>query len=159
MNYYEKLFLNLPYILQNTFENNGFVDYDYEDPTPLIGSNNVLDNDLDSGYQDYQEPQEINHHLKNQCRSSPMISSTASTLQRQRPIISTPTRIINPNIPPMNSNPHLHYNPNQHYRSLNKAKQNNSTTSINSNTMSGTGTPNNKRSATITRRVSDVANS
>lgn len=141
--------------MQSTFENNGFVDYDYEDPTPLIGSNtNILDNDLDSGY---QEPQEITHNLSNNTRSSPMISSTASTLQRQqRHLVSTPTRIINPNIPPLNSNPHLHYNPNHHYRSLNKNKQNNSSSSINTNTMAGTQL--NKRSATITRRVSDVAN-
>lgn len=55
------------------------MDYDYEDPTPLMDS---YHDDLDSGY---QEPQEV-----------------IGTLGRQ---ISTPTRIEHPNILPLNSNP------------------------------------------------------
>lgn len=42
-------------VIKATFENNGFVDYDYEDPTPLIvDPYNNLQDDMDSGY---QEPQ------------------------------------------------------------------------------------------------------
>ncbi|EDW82579.1 uncharacterized protein Dwil_GK10065 [Drosophila willistoni] len=41
-----------------SFDNNGFVDYDYEDPTPLMES---YHDDMDSGY---QEPHEITGSLK-----------------------------------------------------------------------------------------------
>lgn len=41
--------------IKNSFENSGFVDFDYEDPTPLIETYNT--DDIDSGY---QEPQNIN---------------------------------------------------------------------------------------------------
>ncbi|XP_055390016.1 uncharacterized protein LOC129618996 [Condylostylus longicornis] len=68
-----------------SFDNNGFVDYDYEDPTPLMDS---YHDDLDSGY---QEPHEVIGTLT---RCSP------------RPLVSSPTRIENPNIPPLNINPH-----------------------------------------------------
>lgn len=108
-------------------------------------------NDLDSGY---QEPQELNP----QVNRSPMIpSSTASTLQRQRHLVSTPQRIINPNIPPLNTNPHPHHaERHMNYRSLNKTSKNNSNASINANTINSM----NKRSATtLNRRISDVANS
>ncbi|XP_037921611.1 uncharacterized protein LOC119658338 [Hermetia illucens] len=73
-----------------SFDNNGFVDYDYEDPTPLMDS---YHDDLDSGY---QEPHEVIGTLS---RSSP------------RPLVSSPTRIENPNIPPLNMYPH-NRNPN-----------------------------------------------
>jgi hypothetical protein len=144
--------MSIQIFLQKTFENNGFVDFEdnYEDPSPLIGNSMGMENDLDSGY---QEPQEINQ----QVNRSPMIpSSTASTLQRPRQLVSTPQRIINPNIPPLNSNPNPHYHPDRHYRSLNKSSKNNSNASINANTINSI----NKRTATtLNRRVSDVANS
>ncbi|KAH8288124.1 hypothetical protein KR054_001665, partial [Drosophila jambulina] len=41
-----------------SFDNNGFVDYDYEDPTPLMDS---YHDDMDSGY---QEPHEVTGSLK-----------------------------------------------------------------------------------------------
>ncbi|EDW29926.1 GL15895 [Drosophila persimilis] len=46
-----------------SFDNNGFVDYDYEDPTPLMDS---YHDDMDSGY---QEPHEVTGSLN---QSSPM---------------------------------------------------------------------------------------
>lgn len=61
------------------------MDYDYEDPTPLMDS---YHDDLDSGY---QEPQE---YISTLPRTSP------------RPLVSSPTKIENPNIPPLNIYPH-----------------------------------------------------
>ncbi|XP_055913521.1 uncharacterized protein LOC129947112 [Eupeodes corollae] len=92
-----------------SFDNSGFIDYDYEDPTPLMDS---YHDDLDSGY---QEPQEV---LGTLSRSSP------------RPLVSSPTKIENPNIPPLNIYPHR------------------------SNT-SHSGTLN--RKATLSRRISDAS--
>lgn len=69
---------------KNSFENSGFVDYDYEDPTPLMESYNHFD-DMDSGY---QEPQEV-----------------IGSLNRNRSIVSSPTRIENPNLAPLNMYP------------------------------------------------------
>lgn len=68
--------------LKNSFENSGFVDFDYEDPTPLMDSYNTSD-DIDSGY---QEPQNL--------------SFTDGSLART--YVSTPTRIENPNLAPLN---------------------------------------------------------
>lgn len=67
---------------KNSFENSGFVDFDYEDPTPLMDSYNT--DDIDSGY---QEPQTING------------SFNEGSL---RAYVSTPTRIENPNMAPLN---------------------------------------------------------
>jgi hypothetical protein len=71
-------------INKNSFENNGFVDYDqdYEDPTPLMDAYNF--DDMDSGY---QEPQEV--------------IGTAN--RKTKTMISSPTNIENPNLPPLNS--------------------------------------------------------
>ncbi|XP_055713487.1 uncharacterized protein LOC129807910 [Phlebotomus papatasi] len=76
--------------VKSSFDNSGFVDYDYEDPTPLIESyhNNLDEIDMDSGY---QEPQEVVGTLS---RGSP------------RPHVSSPTRIEHPNIAPLNLYPH-----------------------------------------------------
>lgn len=51
-----------------SFDNNGFVDYDYEDPTPLMDS---YHDDMDSGY---QEPHEVMGSL----RRSPMRTLASS---------------------------------------------------------------------------------
>lgn len=76
-----------------SFENNGFVDYDYEDPTPLIESYHL--DDMDSGY---QEPQDI------------MGTGTLQRPRSPRPMVSSPTRIENPNIPPLNLYPNRNFN-------------------------------------------------
>ncbi|XP_055596635.1 uncharacterized protein LOC129746780 [Uranotaenia lowii] len=94
---------------KNSFENNGFVDYDYEDPTPLMESYNNFD-DMDSGY---QEPQEV-----------------IGTLNRNRSIVSSPTRIENPNLAPLNMYP----------------------------THRSNATLNSKKNATLSRRISDIKN-
>ncbi|KAH8300910.1 hypothetical protein KR044_004212 [Drosophila immigrans] len=49
---------NLSLLHLQSFDNNGFVDYDYEDPTPLMDS---YHDDMDSGY---QEPHEVTGSLK-----------------------------------------------------------------------------------------------
>lgn len=72
-----------------SFDNSGFIDYDYEDPTPLIDAYNT--DDMDSGY---QEPHEIVGTLS---RCSP------------RPLVSSPTRIEYPNIAPLNMHPHRNH--------------------------------------------------
>lgn len=56
------------YIYSQSFDNNGFVDYDYEDPTPLMDS---YHDDMDSGY---QEPHEVTGSL----RRSPMRTLASS---------------------------------------------------------------------------------
>ncbi|KAI8035352.1 hypothetical protein M5D96_011900 [Drosophila gunungcola] len=55
-----------------SFDNNGFVDYDYEDPTPLMDS---YHDDMDSGY---QEPHEVTGSLKRSAMRT-MDSSTNDT--------------------------------------------------------------------------------
>lgn len=148
------------FFFQTTFENNGFVDYDYEEPSPLIaGSYNNLDDD--SGYQEteYQDPQDINYstssivngdlcrsgsigNAQTNARSSP---SQSNRLQRNNQMISTPTRIANPNIiiAPLNS---------ASYRTLNKNKHN----TINHSPIKGSPILNKKTSTTLNRRVSDT---
>lgn len=70
--------------LKNSFENNGFVDFDYEDPTPLMDS---YKSDVDSGY---QEP----HNIYNEGSGSSLRGA----------YVSTPTLIENPNIAALNGN-------------------------------------------------------
>lgn len=102
-------------LLQTQFENNGFVDYeDYVDPSPLIvGSVSNLDNEeIDSGISgEYQDPHQFSStgssngefYPSNASISSNIHHRSSSTIGRQR-LISTPTRIYNPNvIPPLNS--------------------------------------------------------
>ncbi|XP_017482635.1 PREDICTED: uncharacterized protein LOC108371559 [Rhagoletis zephyria] len=103
-----------------SFDNNGFVDYDYEDPTPLMDS---YHDDLDSGY---QEPQEVINTLQ---RVSP------------RPVVSSPTRIDNPNMAPLNYYPSHRSN---HHLSTNTLQSNHSSATLN-------------RKATLTRRISDAS--
>lgn len=65
------------------------MDYDdYEDPDPSPLMDSYQSDDIDSGY---QEPHDVISTLN---RNSP------------RPLISSPTRIENPNIPPINYYPH-----------------------------------------------------
>lgn len=103
-----------------SFDNSGFVDYDYEDPTPLMES---YHDDLDSGY---QEPQEVLHTLQ---RVSP------------RPVVSSPTRIDNPNMAPLNYYPSHRSN---HHLNTNTLQSNHSAATLN-------------RKATMTRRISDAS--
>ncbi|XP_058062690.1 uncharacterized protein LOC131212727 isoform X1 [Anopheles bellator] len=75
---------------KNSFENSGFVDYDYEDPTPLMESyGGAHFDDMDSGY---QEPQEV-------------LGSLSRPVQRSTLTVSSPTRIENPNMAPLNLYP------------------------------------------------------
>lgn len=145
---------------QTTFENNGFVDYDYEEPSPLIaGSFNNLDDD--SGYQEteYQDQQDINYSTSSTINGdfcsggsigNGQINARFSTAQRNRQqrnnqMISTPTRIANPNIiiPPLNT---------ASYRTINKNKHN----IVNQSIFKGSPILNNKTSTTLNRRVSDT---
>lgn len=74
-----------------TFDNNGFTDFDYEEMANLA---EFYHDDHDSGY---QEPQEV-----------------LGTLNRAlpRPLVSSPTRIEHPNMPPLNAHPIRSHNNN-----------------------------------------------
>lgn len=100
--------------LKGPFENNAFVDFeDYADPSPLIAEtcSNLDSEEIDSGISgEYQDPQQFSTGSSNGdfLMSSSSINSqyysrgSPSTLSRQR-MISTPTRIANPNaLPPLN---------------------------------------------------------
>lgn len=69
-----------------SFDNSGFTDLDYE--AAMNRTDSFIHDDRDSGY---QEPHEVISTLN---RNSP------------RPIVSTPTRIEHPNLPPLNMHPH-----------------------------------------------------
>lgn len=69
-------------MLKSSFENSGFVDFDYEDPTPLMDSYNT--DDIDSGY---QEPQNLNGSFND---------------DSLRTYVSTPIKIDNPCLAPLN---------------------------------------------------------
>lgn len=77
------------FVIPQSFDNNGFSDFDYED-MHLTNAIDLYHDDHDSGY---QEPHEVigtlNRHL------------TASRL-----MVSSPTRIEHPNMPPLNAHPH-----------------------------------------------------
>lgn len=72
-----------------SFDNSGFTDLDYEEMNAAMNrTDSFIHDDRDSGY---QEPHEVISTLN---RNSP------------RPVVSTPTRIEHPNIPPLNMHPH-----------------------------------------------------
>lgn len=74
-----------------SFDNSGFTDLDYEEMSAAMNrTDSFIHDDRDSGY---QEPHEVISTLN---RNSP------------RPIVSTPTRIEHPNLPPLNMHPHSH---------------------------------------------------
>lgn len=86
------------------FDNSGFVDYDYEEPTPLIESYQV-DN---MGNREYHYSV-LGGNTDMRCASLAL----GGTLRRGlplglplRPQVSSPTRIENPNLPPLNLYPH-----------------------------------------------------
>ncbi|XP_073835728.1 uncharacterized protein [Musca autumnalis] len=111
-----------------SFDNNGFIDYDYEDPTPLMDS---YHDDMDSGY---QEPQEV---LNSMQRVSP------------RPRVSSPTRIDNPNMAPLNYYPS---NPRNYTNTHHQSSGNNS---LQRPTNLSTATLN--RKTATSRRISDAS--
>lgn len=103
--------------VQGPFENSGFVDFeDYADPSPLIAesASNRDSEEIDSGISgEYQDPLQFSTGSSNgdflvsngSINSSHLYTrGSPSTLSRQR-MISTPTRIANPNvvISPLNS--------------------------------------------------------
>lgn len=72
-----------------SFDNSGFTEFDYEEMSAAMNrTDSFIHDDRDSGY---QEPHDVISTLN---RSSP------------RPVVSTPTRIEHPNIPPLNMHPH-----------------------------------------------------
>lgn len=81
-----------------SFDNTAFVDYDYEDPAPLIESYQM--DDMETCY---QEP-DVNAYCINQIPHDLALG----TMKRgnSRPLVSSPTRIENPNLPPLNLYPH-----------------------------------------------------
>lgn len=89
---------------ENTgIDNSGFVDYDYEDPTPLIESYqlNDIENRDDSPY------------YSSLGNTDMRCASLGSSYRRGvplnlplRPRVSSPTRIEHPNLPPLNLYPH-----------------------------------------------------
>lgn len=87
-----------------SFDNSGFVDYEYEDPTPLIESYqmNNMENIETPHYQILG-----NGNTDMRCAS---LALGANTLRRgipiSRPRVSSPTRIEHPNLPPLNLYPH-----------------------------------------------------
>ncbi|XP_022905865.1 uncharacterized protein [Onthophagus taurus] len=93
-----------------TFENNGFVDYDYEDPTPLIESYQL--DDMEHQYA------VLGGNTDMRCSSLGLGLgglSGGNSLRRGfslRPEVSSPTRIENPNLPPLNLYPHNKSNSN-----------------------------------------------
>lgn len=113
--------------LKTSFENSGFVDFDYEDPTPLMESYNT--DDIDSGY---QEPQNLNG------------STYEGSLRGQ--YVSTPTRIENPNLAPLNL---YHQQQQQQPQQLQHGSSRNNLDVV-------TGTLGSKK-ATISRRISDLS--
>lgn len=135
----------VPTIKQATkasFDNSGFVDYDYEDPTPLIESYQL--NDIDHDVNPYAEV-EIGHNTAH----INQINNTLGSLRRAaqvRPRISSPTRIENPNMPPLNLHPHSG-NPNGGYTHRNSGISN-SLSSHSGQTL---------RRGTLSRRGSDIS--
>lgn len=108
-------------LAKSSFDNSGFVDYDYEDPTPLIESYQM--NDIDN-------QRDTIHHYSTmmmmgggggggntdmRCASLGLMTGGSNTLRRGvppplgvtlRPRVSPPTRIEHPNLPPLNLYPH-----------------------------------------------------
>lgn len=88
---------------KSSFDNSGFVDYDYEDPTPLIESYQLSDMEN----QDAQYAVLGNTDMR--CAS---LVYSSNSLRRDlpavpiRPKVSSPTRIEHPNLPPLNLYPH-----------------------------------------------------
>lgn len=102
-------------IASSSFDNSGFVDYDYEDPTPLIESYQMND----------MENRDMTHYsmmMGGGCGGNTDMRCASlglgnNTLMRRsigvpplgvtlRPKVSPPTRIEHPNLPPLNLYPH-----------------------------------------------------
>lgn len=79
-------------IAPQAFENNGYSDFDYEDMQHTTNAE-LYHDENDSGY---QEP----HEVINQ--------STLNRIHHARLMVSSPTRIEHPNIPPLNVHVHPH---------------------------------------------------
>ncbi|KAJ8965287.1 hypothetical protein NQ317_001999, partial [Molorchus minor] len=103
---------------KSSFDNSGFVDYDYEDPTPLIESYQL----------NSMEAADSSHYqmLGNTDMRCASLGIGTNTLKRHVPIIrprvSSPTRIEHPNLPPLNLYPHkgntLKKNSSLNYRTI-----------------------------------------
>lgn len=76
---------------KSCFDNSGFVDYDYEDPTPLMTYQDGLD-----------QYQQVLGNTDMRCAS---LNTMKRSLPISRPRVSSPTRIENPNLPPLNLYP------------------------------------------------------
>uniref|UniRef100_A0A6P7GMZ0 Uncharacterized protein LOC114344643 isoform X1 n=1 Tax=Diabrotica virgifera virgifera TaxID=50390 RepID=A0A6P7GMZ0_DIAVI len=84
-------------IEKSSFDNSGFLDYEYEDPTPLIESYQLTNIEPDTSHYPM-------------IGNADMRCSNLNTLRRHvpisRPRVSSPTRIEHPNLPPLNLYPH-----------------------------------------------------
>ncbi|ETN65571.1 hypothetical protein AND_002656 [Anopheles darlingi] len=120
---------------KNSFENSGFVDYDYEDPTPLMESYGAGHfDDMDSGY---QEPQEV--------LGASLNRSNANTTINRSTIVSSPTRIEHPNMAPLNLYPTVQ---SQH-------RSGTLSSTMGRKSLGGSG---GSTTGTMSRRISDIKN-
>lgn len=78
---------------RSSFDNSAFVDYDYEDPTPLMT------------YQDSLDGSQYQQLLGNTDMRCATLNTMKSTIPISRPRVSSPTRIEHPNLPPLNLYP------------------------------------------------------
>lgn len=130
--YYHK---GLPSLVANeksSFVNSGFVDYDYEDPTPLIESYQMNDIMMENNGDPSPYQMMLQGNTDMRCAAS-LGLSTNNTLRRGvtiRPLVSSPTRIEHPNLPPLNLYP-------QHNKSTNNTLKRNT---LNYRTMDSSGT-------------------
>ncbi|KAH8416788.1 hypothetical protein KR222_004552, partial [Zaprionus bogoriensis] len=117
-----------------SFDNNGFVDYDYEDPTPLMDS---YHDDMDSGY---QEPHEVTGSL----RRSPMRTLASSPTAHDISNISAASAHYSCSNSIPNSNSISNPNPNLMASAAPASAQTGNALSI-------------SRKTTLSRRISDAS--
>lgn len=75
---------------KTSFDNSGFVDFEYEDPTPLMT---------------YQDGLDAAHVLGNTDMRCVNLTTMKRGVPLSRPRVSSPTRIEHPNLPPLNLYP------------------------------------------------------
>lgn len=88
---------------KGSFDNSGFMDYDYEDPTPLIESYQP------DGVNENESRYTTLGNTDMRCSSLAFNDSLRRGMPlgiALRPKVSPPTRIENPNLPPLNLYPH-----------------------------------------------------
>lgn len=76
---------------RSSFDNSGFVDYEYEDPTPLMTYQEGMDG---------SQYQQLLGNTDMRC-----VNTLKAAIPVSRPRVSSPTRIEHPNLPPLNLYP------------------------------------------------------